>query len=150
MFPREDGMTLEKGSMVNPETRKESAYEEIWEDPPLEFRTDMEYEYFVLTHDDVSEDGKERSRGVVVQLGPWLQAVYRTDTRKENGELSTKVYATRWKWEGAHFSYCVGSVNALIDPGCVPKLREANAEVGTVIRMEDGEWTCKELGKTRV
>lgn len=86
MFPQPDGLTLEKGRMVNPATGLETDYEELWrDDDPISTEDSGTVRCTALQlHDDTSG-----TRGVVVRLGKFCQGVMRT---KE------AFVAERWEW----------------------------------------------------
>ncbi|KAL6400880.1 HRI1 domain protein [Ilyonectria robusta] len=87
MFPQPDGTTLETGSMVNPATGKDTAYEEVWLDvEPIPTST-SDVKSIVL-HMETETGG----RGSVVRLGQYCQGFLR------EGDLMT---AERWEWEAA-------------------------------------------------
>ncbi|KAK7424244.1 hypothetical protein QQX98_000512 [Neonectria punicea] len=85
MFPQPDGTTLETGSMVNPATERETAYEELWLDVDPTATSTPEVKVVVLQLE--TENGY---RGSVVRLGQYCQGILR------EGELIT---AERWEWK---------------------------------------------------
>ncbi|KHN95011.1 uncharacterized protein MAM_07060 [Metarhizium album ARSEF 1941] len=87
-YPQPDGSTLEKGTMVNPETGRETAYEEVWddEDPAPTTAPAPEQLCVVLRHDG------GQSRGLVVRLGRHVQGLVRSGPH-----LSLE----RWEWRGS-------------------------------------------------
>ena len=151
MYPRDDGMTLEKGAMVNPETGKETEYEEIWEDPAVTYPGSLQHEYYVLALDEVNGEGKDRARGVIVQLGPWYQVVYRRDRYDEDDNLVTEFHTARWKFDVAESKWklIVGlGRSTYAVPG--PSETEAELKAGLVgsgasLELNGQKWTCKEM-----
>ncbi|KAG6059915.1 hypothetical protein E4U32_003758 [Claviceps aff. humidiphila group G2b] len=89
MFPLADGLTLEKGRMVNPDTGVDTDYEEVWRDENVERGT--EQECVVLRYDGyedgIGHDIDER-RGMIVKLGGHAQGFI-----KSRGEMAVG----RWK-----------------------------------------------------
>ncbi|KID80361.1 sodium/nucleoside cotransporter, partial [Metarhizium brunneum ARSEF 3297] len=83
MYPQPDGSTLEKGRMVNPDTGRETAYEEIWDDEEPA-PTASEQVCAVLKY----EEGP--TRGLVVRLGRYSQGFVRSGQ-----EISLE----RWEWK---------------------------------------------------
>ncbi|KAK7443661.1 hypothetical protein Landi51_09009 [Colletotrichum acutatum] len=95
MYEQPDGLTLEKGRMVNPATGTETDYEELWRDvepvtvPPVGAAAEGEaqkgVECVVLKH----EDETSGARGMVVWLGRFCQGISR---------VGEEVAAERWEW----------------------------------------------------
>ncbi|KAH7165442.1 hypothetical protein EDB81DRAFT_779235 [Dactylonectria macrodidyma] len=85
MFPQPDGTTLETGSMVNPATGKDTAYEEVWLDLDPTPTSSAGVKSIVLQIE--TETG---GRGSVVRLGQCCQGILR------EGDLIT---AERWEWK---------------------------------------------------
>ncbi|KAG8413898.1 hypothetical protein J3459_015059 [Metarhizium acridum] len=83
MYPQADGSTLEKGSMVNPDTGLETAYEEIWDDEEPA-PTASEQVCAVLKY----EEGP--NRGLVVRLGKYAQGFVR---------CGQEISLERWEWK---------------------------------------------------
>lgn len=89
MFPRDDGTTLETGSMVNPDTGRETDYEELWRDvEPQPTREGAAVRCVVLQHEGEGGGG----RAEVVRLGRHCQGILRGG--------GGAVTAERWEWEG--------------------------------------------------
>lgn len=88
MFPLTDNRTLEKGSMLNPDTGKVTEYEEVWNDEKVESqREDGKVDVVVLVLDGY--EGK--ATGMVVRVGQWCQGVMRVG--------DNHVVVERWGWE---------------------------------------------------
>ncbi|KAF4971268.1 hypothetical protein FSARC_1838 [Fusarium sarcochroum] len=87
MYPQPNDLTLEKGSMVNPATGIDTAYEELWHDAtPTAVPGENGVRALVLqTHDD--EHGV---RGSVVRLGRYAQGLVR---------VGEKIALERWEWK---------------------------------------------------
>ncbi|KAK5989473.1 hypothetical protein PT974_10995 [Cladobotryum mycophilum] len=83
--PRPDGLTLEKGSMVNPATGRDTAYEELWYDPDPKI-TPPEEKVVSLV---LMWEESEVRRGMVVRVGEYCQGFVR-----DGDELA----AERWAW----------------------------------------------------
>lgn len=81
MHEQADGTTLETGSMVNPDTGRDTPYEELWLDTELDEAKSKDA-CFVVKH----EQGAHR--GMIVKLGDFCQGVAR-----RGGE----VVAERWE-----------------------------------------------------
>lgn len=87
MFPISETTTLEKGRMVNPETGRETDYEEVWEDEePKSMPEGKEGVSCVVVRMD--EGG---AKGLIVVLGKYAQGIFRSD----DGEVA----AERWAYE---------------------------------------------------
>lgn len=92
MYPQADGKVLEKGSMVNPATGKETAYEEVWHDiEPTGTKSDK-VKAFVLQVDS------ETVRGSIVRYGQYCQAFLKEGSR---------ITAERWEWRGEKWTRTV-------------------------------------------
>ncbi|EFQ34167.1 hypothetical protein CGRA01v4_09759 [Colletotrichum graminicola] len=103
MYEQPDGLTLEKGRMVNPATGEETDYEELWRDidpVPVPIaaaaagdgggdggKGGKGVECIVLRF----EDEPTKSRGLVVWLGRFCQGISR---------IGEDVAAQRWEWKG--------------------------------------------------
>ena len=156
MYPQDDGKTLEKGIMVNPGTGRETEYEEVWEDPSLVFPAHLSWRYLALTHDALSGEGRRRSRGVIVQLGPWYQAIYRCDDRHhESGPSALGFRFARWKWDDEEKSWDSVIQSDIYNDGKLPTPSEVEAalgssavDVGSAVSFGDQEWVCRDLSRT--
>lgn len=85
-YPQPDGTTLEKGSMVNPATGKDTAYEELWRDvEPLPVKS-THVRYVVLQLDE-----SDQVKGSMVLLGQYCQGLLRR---------GSDITAERWEWKG--------------------------------------------------
>jgi hypothetical protein len=154
MFPRDDGMTLEKGAMVNPETGIETEYEEIWEDLSFTDSKSREWGHYVLMLDEeVSGELKQRTRGFAMQLGSWFQVVVRRDKIDEAGELATAFTATRWKWDDTKTSwgllvcYRLGDLEVPLPSEVESELKRHSVAIGGNVHLGRQQWTCKELNR---
>jgi hypothetical protein len=152
MYSRDDGMTLEKGAMVNPVTGIKTEYEEIWEDLPFTVPKALKCGHYVLTHDEETiEVLKKKSRGAVMQLGTWFQAIFRSDEADTAGKATTALTATRWAWDDAKAqwallaTYKVGDNEAPTPNDIESQLEKLH--VGGVIHLVGQKWTCKELSR---
>ncbi|KAF0645415.1 hypothetical protein FPSE5266_09941 [Fusarium pseudograminearum] len=87
MYPQPgEDLTLEKGSMVNPDTGIDTAYEELWHDAtPTAVPGEPDVRVLVLQTDD-EEKGV---RGCVVRLGRYAQGLIR---------VGEKIALERWEW----------------------------------------------------
>ncbi|KAF4434639.1 hri1 protein [Fusarium austroafricanum] len=87
MYPRPDSLTLEKGSMVNPATGIDTAYEELWHDAtPTAVPGESDVRALVLQ----TEDDKNGVRGSVVRLGCHAQGLIR---------IGEEISLERWVWD---------------------------------------------------
>ena len=92
MFPLSETLTLEKGSMVNPATGRETAYEEIWDDSdpaPLPGST-VTCVVLKMEGGSQEEEEEEEEKGLLVVLGRRCQVFAR---------IGEGVTAERWDWE---------------------------------------------------
>ncbi|TIC94158.1 hypothetical protein CH35J_009862 [Colletotrichum higginsianum] len=88
MYEQADGLTLEKGRMVNPATGEETDYEELWRDvepAAVVGGGGKAVECIVLRF----EDEQAGARGSVVWLGRFCQGISR---------VGEDVTAERWEW----------------------------------------------------
>ncbi|KAJ3542507.1 hypothetical protein NM208_g4063 [Fusarium decemcellulare] len=126
-----DGKTLERGAMVNPETGKETDYEELWrdEDPlPTTFETPKTIVLRLERGDEV--------KGLVILLGQYCQGLLR-----KGGNIT----AERWYWtksDGWVRTIAVGE-DALPHPQI---LDTSILEVGEILSVGDEQWRVIESG----
>ncbi|RGP59778.1 hypothetical protein FLONG3_11100 [Fusarium longipes] len=86
MYPQPDDLTLEKGSMANPETGIDTAYEELWHDAtPTAVPGESGVRALVLQ----TEDKEKGARGCVVRLGRYAQGLIR---------VGEEIALERWEW----------------------------------------------------
>ncbi|KAG8673587.1 hypothetical protein FPOAC2_07033 [Fusarium poae] len=87
MYPQPgEDLTLEKGSMVNPDTGVDTAYEELWHDAtPTAIPGETDVRALVLQ----TEDEEKGVRGCVVRLGRYAQGLIR---------VGKKIALERWEW----------------------------------------------------
>ncbi|KAK1519698.1 uncharacterized protein CCOS01_11349 [Colletotrichum costaricense] len=142
MYEQPDGLTLEKGRMVNPATGAETDYEELWRDvepvtvPPVGAAAEggeapKGVECVVLKH----EDETSGARGMVVWLGRFCQGISR---------VGEEVAAERWEWkegEGWRRTVRIGD-RAL--PCEVLLMTGAALSVGTHVVHEEVVWDVLE------
>jgi hypothetical protein len=149
MYPQKDGKTLEKGSMVNPETNKETEYEEVWEDLPLDCPANLDYESYIITLDLVDDEGVGRARSVVMQLGCWFQSVFRCEQDNASGSTKTDVSAARYKWDakGARWDLIASlGFPGSPTPNIIEEmLNKANTQAGETLRLGFRDWKCEEI-----
>ncbi|KAF5680483.1 hypothetical protein FCIRC_5801 [Fusarium circinatum] len=87
MYPQPNDLTLEKGSMVNPNTGIDTAYEELWHDAtPTAVPGEPAVRAIVLQ----TEDEKNGVRGSVVRLGRYAQGLIR---------VGEHISLERWEWK---------------------------------------------------
>ncbi|RBR20257.1 hypothetical protein FVER53590_11234 [Fusarium verticillioides] len=87
MYPQPNDLTLEKGSMVNPDTGIDTAYEELWHDAtPTAVPGEPAVRALVLQ----TEDDKNGVRGSVVRLGCYAQGLIR---------VGEHISLERWEWK---------------------------------------------------
>ncbi|XEV01855.1 hypothetical protein FSHL1_007142 [Fusarium sambucinum] len=87
MYPQPgEDLTLEKGSMVNPDTGVDTAYEELWHDAtPTAVPGEAGVRALVLQ----TEDEEKGVRGCVVRLGRYAQGLIR---------VGDEIALERWEW----------------------------------------------------
>ncbi|KAM0425188.1 hypothetical protein ACHAPT_009505 [Fusarium lateritium] len=87
MYPQPNELTLEKGTMINPDTGIDGEYEELWHDvDPTAVPGEPGVRVLVLQlHDD--EHG---ARGSVVRLGRHVQGLVR---------VGNEIALERWEWD---------------------------------------------------
>ncbi|CAF3537744.1 unnamed protein product [Fusarium graminearum] len=87
MYPQPgEDLTLEKGSMVNPDTGIDTAYEELWHDAtPTAVPGEPDVRALVLQ----TEDEEKGVRGCVVRLGRYAQGLIR---------VGEEIALERWEW----------------------------------------------------
>ncbi|KAF5691400.1 hypothetical protein FDENT_3442 [Fusarium denticulatum] len=87
MYPQQNDLTLEKGSMVNPDTGIDTAYEELWHDAtPIAVPGESAVRALVLQ----TEDEKNAVRGSVVRLGCYAQGLI---------GVGEHISLERWEWK---------------------------------------------------
>ncbi|KAF7563084.1 hypothetical protein G7046_g1012 [Stylonectria norvegica] len=121
MIPQPDGTTLEKGSMINPSTGKETAYDELWWD------VEPSGKAVVL---QVESEGL---RGSVVWLGQYCQGLMK------DGDAIT---AERWELKDGEWKRLVR-----VGEGVLPCLLavEFEGRVGDVVDVGGREWRAVEV-----
>ncbi|CAG7565168.1 unnamed protein product [Fusarium equiseti] len=88
MYPQPNELTLEKGSMVNPDTGVDTEYEELWHDAtPTAVPGEGAVRALVLQ----VEDEEKGVRGCVVRLGRHAQGLIR---------VGENIALERWEWTG--------------------------------------------------
>ena len=86
MYPQPNELTLEKGSMVNPDTGVDTEYEELWHDAtPTPVPGEGAVRALVLQ----VEDEEKGVRGCVVRLGQHAQGLIR---------VGENIALERWEW----------------------------------------------------
>jgi len=133
MYPRPNDLTLEKGSMVNPDTGIDTAYEELWHDAtPTAVPGEPAVRALVLQ----TEDEKNGVRGSVVRLGCYAQGLIRVG---ENISLE------RWEWkEGWKRTIRMGDAELPIEK----ILGEETLKEGDTVGVGGREWkVIEESGK---
>ncbi|KAI1495608.1 hypothetical protein F5X99DRAFT_402938 [Biscogniauxia marginata] len=141
MFPREDGLTLETGRMVNPATGRETDYEEVWADidprgaaegsePALESLSKPFVRCVVL---ELKQD-ERKERGMVVCLGEYCQGVVRKDDA---------FTLERWQWIDGGWKRR-SRIGSLWLP-CVEAMNEPALAVGSKVKREEQAWNVVEV-----
>lgn len=131
-FAQPDGSTLEKGTMENPATGKDTGYEELWHAPEPRPTPAGPVRSLVLKLD---RDGG-RVRGLVVRLGQYCQGFLRRDQ-----ELA----AERWEWTeaaGWRRMISIGDESAL--PCSLILGEDASYHEGDSIKVGDDDWKAIE------
>ena len=130
MVDLDDGTTLETGRMVNPDTGRDTEYEEIWADE-TPAKSPAGNVCVVLKHEDAAAE----SRGLVVQLGGYCQGLVR---------VGSAVALERWQVDAGQFKRTV----RLGDAGLrVPCQHAASSKVTQGAEMDVGgrKWTVVEV-----
>lgn len=86
MFPLENGLTLERGTMINPATGHMMDYEECWRDVEAVSTEDYGARSCIVL---VLEDESRTARGMVVRVGQFCQGLLR---------VGDAVSLERWVW----------------------------------------------------
>ncbi|KAL6359729.1 hypothetical protein LRP88_07152 [Fusarium phalaenopsidis] len=129
MYPQPNDLTLEKGSMLNPDTGVEGEYEELWHDvDPTAVPDEGGVRVLVLQlHDD-----EHRTRGSVVRLGRHMQGFVR---------VGDEVALERWEWdEGWKRTVKIGEIGL----PCEKILKGENLSEGDVVDVEGKPWMVVE------
>lgn len=126
MYPQDDGSTLEKGSMVNPDTGIDTAYEEVWDDEEPR-QTTSEQVCVVLRYED--GDG----RGLVVRLGRYSQGFFK---------IGEDVSLERWEWKDSRAVQVVSMGKGEFP--CKETL-ERVYKLGEEVVIGDKKWTVVEV-----
>ena len=99
MSPLPDGDVLEKGSTRDPDTGKETAYEELWTELPVDVIPEEGGKYSTVLRAQTAA-----ARGMVVRVGGWCQGLL-IESEKGNGEegeggrgKGKKMTVERWRW----------------------------------------------------
>lgn len=129
MYPQPDDLTLEKGSMLNPDTGVEGEYEELWHDvDPTAVPGEGGVRVLVVQlHDD-----EHRTRGSVVKLGRHMQGFVR---------VGDDVALERWEWDGGwKRTVKIGEIGL----PCEKILKEENLSEGDVVDVGGKPWMVVE------
>lgn len=125
MYPQPDGTTLEKGSMLNPDTGIVTAYEEVWDDDNI-LSTDVAQVCVVLKYEN--SDG----RGLVVKLGKYCQGFMK---------IGEHISLERWEWNDQ--VVCVVKIGT--DELPCKLAMQKNYKVGEEVIVADRCWTVVEI-----
>ncbi|KAF4339742.1 alpha-1 6-mannosyltransferase subunit [Fusarium beomiforme] len=125
MYPQPDSLTLEKGSMVNPETGINTPYEELWHDAtPTAVPGEPAVRALVLQ----TENEEKGVRGSVVRLGCYAQGLIR---------VGEGISLERWEWkEGWKRTIRMGDAELPIEK----ILGEEALKEGDLIDVGGREW----------
>ena len=85
MFSQENGEVLESGRMINPASGRDEAYEECWADVDLPEGDNTGWVVRLQGEGD-------RTRGIVVRVGRWMQGVLKNDDECSVG---------RWRYDSS-------------------------------------------------
>lgn len=129
MLPREDGTTLETGSMVNPATGNEAEYEELW----LDVDATSEMRCVVL-----KLENSKGARGMIVLLGNYCQGFMK------NGEEGDEMAAERWELDpekGWRRTVRMGD----LELPCAEIIKDGKScDIGDVLETGAGTWAVVE------
>lgn len=141
MYPQDDGRTLEKGVMVNPETGVESEYEEMWRDIPV-WRPKTWNEGSASCVVLVCEMPERGIRGAIMRLGHWCQGVLR---------VGEEVWVERWRFvnEEERGKWCLVVRVGDGKVGCEAVFHEDDDElqVGGSVAVGGNDWKVTEICK---
>lgn len=129
MYPQPDHLTLEKGSMLNPDTGVDGEYEELWHDvDPTAVPGEDRVRVLVLQlHDDA-----HGTRGSVVRLGRHMQGFVR---------VGDHVAVERWEWDdGWKRTVRVGEIGL----PCEKILKGETLSEGDVVDVGGKSWMVVE------
>ena len=104
MYPQPDGDVLERGSMQNPNTGKNTEYEEIWHDLDVPMLEGEERRVCTVLRADSPSTG---AKGMIIRIGDWYQGMLKT---------SHGLTIERWQWSVAaepHGDKAAGQGNGL-------------------------------------
>ncbi|OTA00360.1 hypothetical protein A9Z42_0079780 [Trichoderma parareesei] len=142
MYAQPDGLsTLEKGRMVNPDTGKETDYEEMWFDPPPKATSGKNRALCVVL---MMEDEEKEKKGMFVRLGEWAQVLVR------DGAGEGDVVAERWEWrdDGLGWRRRVRLGDERSKMPCERVLLgEAEMKVGGEVKVGDEIWRVVEVAE---
>ncbi|KAF5982217.1 hypothetical protein FBULB1_4361 [Fusarium bulbicola] len=133
MYPQPNDLTLEKGSMVNPDTGIDTAYEELWHDAtPTAVPGEPAVRAIVLQ----TEDEKNGVRGSVVRLGRYAQGLIR---------VGEHISLERWEWKDG-WKRTIRMGDAELPIGKI--LGEEALKEGDTVDVDGREWkVIEESGK---
>lgn len=133
MIPQPDGRTLEKGSMVNPDTKKVTHYEEMWRDvKPLPTGDDEKCHCVVLQ----LTDDKRHTRGMVIRIDQYCQGLLRVDD---------EIALERWEWQRGGWNRDA-RIGRLFVP-CGVTFETGKLKVGGTVKHGDYEWEVVEMSE---
>ena len=72
----EDGTVLEEGLNVHPKTGKETRYEELWRDIPVDLLGKKQSKHSIALR---AEDPEQNIKGLVIKIGGWCQGIMHKD-----------------------------------------------------------------------
>ncbi|KAM0401732.1 hypothetical protein ACHAQC_002425 [Fusarium culmorum] len=136
MYPQPgEDLTLEKGSMVNPDTGIDTAYEELWHDAtPTAVPGEPDVRALVLQ----TEDEATGVRGCVVRLGRYAQGLIR---------VGEEIALERWEWTEGGWRRMVRMGDEELPIGKI--LSEETLEEDDSVDIGGRTWTVIEAsGKT--
>lgn len=136
MIPQRDGLTLERGAMVNPATGKMTQYEECWKDvEPVPIKDKYKKGKCVVLqlHDD-----QNKARGMVVRVGQRCQGFMR---------IGDRMTLERWVWHmGSRGWQRLVRMGDLFLP-CAIVLEDERLKLGGEIKFGDYSWKVAELSE---
>ena len=133
MFNQDDGSTMEKGRMVNPESGAEEDYEEVWEDMTITNVPETGAGGVLEMKDDAND-----TRGLVILMGEYCQGIMRDGSR---------IFVERWVYmKNSREWMSVAATQALALP-CRAAIDKRWWRKGETMDYNGMLWTVVEVGR---